>query len=68
VGTVGHGALGRWPRPRGSRLKLGSESATGLWRLQAEENQVASYDGRTPLQQRALKLLEPHLVCARCVH
>ena len=37
-------------------------------RLQAEEDQVASYDGRTPLQQRALELPEPHLVCARCVH
>ena len=36
-------------------------------RLQAEEDQVASYDGRTPLQQRALELPEPHLVFARCV-
>lgn len=60
MGTGGHGALAQ-----AKRLQAGSESAAGLRRLEAEEDQIASYDGRTPLQQRALKLLEPHLVRAR---
>ena len=64
MGRGWHGALAQ-----AKRIQAGSESAAGgLRRLQAEEDQIASYDGRTPLQQRALKLLEPHLVCARCVH